>query len=406
MEDIWLYLSMPFVCAAVGYSTNWICIKMMCYPIKFIGIPPYLGWQGVVPRRAKYIASLQVDIVTAKLISIKEIFDRIDPVRITEELEPVMLNMIRDITDEIMMAQAPRMWEATPYKIKQRIYKKAEDEAPEIISKMMGDIKNNIGEVFDLKAMVLDAFTKDPTMLVRFFQEIGYKEFAFVQNSGLWFGFAFGCVQMVLWMFYQEPWVLPIVGIFVGFATNWLALNMIFSPKHPIKLGPITLHGLFIKRQDEVATDLGMTMADEIMNPENIVNGILKGPSSDKLFELIQKNVKQTMDEFAGYTKPFIAITMGTERYIEIKDMAVDRIMTHLPHAMTHIHDYTEEAMDIDYLVRSKMSGLTPEEFEGLLRPAFEEDEWQLIALGAIIGFFVGWFQLAVMFGQSLGFNF
>ena len=403
MEDIWLYLSMPFVCAAVGYGTNWVCIKMMCYPINFIGIkPPYLGWQGIVPRRAAYIAGLQVDIVTAKLISIKEIFERIEPAKLTEELEPVMLNMIRDITDEIMMAQAPRMWEATPYKIKERIYKKAEAEAPEIVAKMMGDIKDNITEVFDFKAMVMDAFTRDPEMLVRFFQEIGYKEFAFVQNSGLWFGFLFGCVQMVLWIFYQEPWVLPVVGIFVGFATNWLALNMIFSPKHPIKIGPITLHGLFIKRQDEVAADLGMTMAAEIMNPENIMNSILKGPSSDKLFDLVQKNVKQTMDEFAGYTKPFIAITLGSQRYIEIKDLAVERIMTHLPNAMTHVHEYTEEAMDIDQLVRSKMGGLTPEEFEGLLRPAFEEDEWQLIALGAVIGFFVGWFQLAVMFGQSL----
>ena len=403
MEDIWLYLSMPFVCAAVGYGTNWVCIKMMCYPINFIGIkPPYLGWQGIVPRRAAYIAGLQVDIVTAKLISIKEIFERIEPAKLTEELEPVMLNMIRDITDEIMMAQAPRMWEATPYKIKERIYKKAEAEAPEIVAKMMGDIKDNITEVFDFKAMVMDAFTRDPEMLVRFFQEIGYKEFAFVQNSGLWFGFLFGCVQMVLWIFYQEPLVLPVVGIFVGFATNWLALNMIFSPKHPIKIGPITLHGLFIKRQDEVAADLGMTMAAEIMNPENIMNSILKGPSSDKLFDLVQKNVKQTMDEFAGYTKPFITITLGSQRYIEIKDLAVERIMTHLPNAMTHVHEYTEEAMDIDQLVRSKMGGLTPEEFEGLLRPAFEEDEWQLIALGAVIGFFVGWFQLAVMFGQSL----
>lgn len=403
MEDFWLYLSMPFVCAAVGYGTNWVCIKMMCYPIEFIGIkPPYLGWQGVVPRRAPNIAGIQVDLMTSRLISVEDIFGRLDPKRIARELEPVMLNMIEGITNEVMAVQAPRMWEAVPVKIKERIYKRAKSEAPEIVATMMADIQNNITEVFDLKAMVMDAFIKDRSMLVKLFQEIGHKEFSFVQNSGLWFGFIFGLVQMLVWMVYPEPWILPAVGVFVGYATNWLALNMIFSPKHPIKIGPFTLHGLFIKRQDEVAVDFGIMIAGEILNPQNIMNGILKGPSSDKLFELVQKNVKRTMDEYAGYTKPFIALTMGTKRYLEIKDLAVDRIMLHLPDAMGHMYKYTEEAMDINTILRTKMSGLTPEEFESMLRPAFEEDEWQLIALGAVLGFFVGWGQLVITFGGSL----
>ncbi|OUR88645.1 hypothetical protein A9Q81_23155 [Gammaproteobacteria bacterium 42_54_T18] len=403
MDDIWLYLSMPIICATVGYCTNWVCIKMMCYPINFVGIKaPYLGWQGVVPRRAPHIAGIQVDLMTTHLIKVEDIFDRIDPEQITKELQPVMLGMIQEITDELMTAQAPRIWEALPVKIKDRIYKRAKDEAPEIVAAMMEDIQHNITDVFDLKAMVMDAFLKDRSMLVKLFEEIGAKEFAFVQNSGLWFGFLFGCVQMVLWMFYQEAWILPLIGILVGGATNWLAINMIFSPKHPIKIGPFTIHGLFIKRQDEVAVDFGLLIAQEILNPENIVNAILKGPSSDKLFDLIQKNVKRTMDEQVGYTKPFITLAIGTKRYIEIKNQAVAKIMEQLPSAMHLIHDYTEEAMDINTTLRSKMTELTPEQFEAMLRPAFEEDEWQLVALGCVIGFFVGWGQLVLMFGGTL----
>lgn len=403
MDNLWLYLSMPLVCAAVGYGTNWVCIKMMCYPINFMGIkPPYLGWQGVVPRRAPNIAGIQVDLMTSRLISVEEIFGRLDPNRIAQELEPVMLDMIQSITDDIMAVQAPKAWEALPQPIKERVYARARKEAPEIVARMMEDIKANINDVFDLKAMVMDAFIRDRSMLVKLFQEIGYKEFAFVQNSGFWFGLLFGLVQMVLWIFYQEPWILPLAGVFVGWATNWLALNMIFSPKQPVKVGPFTFQGLFIKRQHEVAVDFGTMIAGEILNPQNIVEGILKGPSSDKLFDLIQKNVKRTMDEYAGYTKPFITLTLGTRRYIEIKELAVERIMSHVPDAMKHIHAYTEEAMDINTILRTKMSGLTPEEFESMLRPAFEEDEWQLIALGAVLGFFVGWAQLVITFGGSL----
>ena len=108
------------------------------------------------------------------------------------------------------------------------------------------------------------------------------------------------------------------------------------------------------------------------------------------------------MDESVGFTKPFVTFSIGTKRYIEIKNLAVDRIMDYIPEAMKHIHDYTEEAMDINATLREKMTGLTPEQFEGMLRPAFEADEWQLVALGAVIGGLVGWGQLVFLFGMSL----
>jgi hypothetical protein len=43
------------------------------------------------------------------------------------------------------------------------------------------------------------------------------------------------------------------------------------------------------------------------------------------------------------------------------------------------------------------MQRLTPEEFEGMLRPAFKEDEWSLIAVGAALGFIVGELQVQFM---------
>ena len=49
--------------------------------------------------------------------------------------------------------------------------------------------------------------------------------------------------------------------------------------------------------------------------------------------------------------------------------------------------------------LRSCMQQLSPRKFEGMLRPAFEEDEWILIAVGAGLGLAVGVFQFMVLFG-------
>ena len=402
-EDFWLYFSMPFICAAVGYGTNWLCIKMMSYPTEFIGImPPFLGWQGVIPRRAPVIAAIQVDIMTSRLITVEEIFNQISPEQIANELKPILPSIIEDITDDLMMAQAPKIWEAMPLKLKQRVYKRAREHAPQIIEEMMSEVQANIDEVFDLKGMITSAFTDNPEMLVKLIQEVGYKELTFVQNSGAIFGFLFGVIQMFAWIFYKEAWILPVAGILVGSATNWLALNMIFSPKHPVKIGPITLHGLFMKRQKEVAVDFGLIISREILNPHAVMTNLLQGPASDRMLYLVQKNVNRNLDEFIGYTKPFVTLSLGSKRFQEIKNHAVARIMAHMPEAMALTYKYTEDAMDIDNVLRTKMSELTPEEFEGILRPAFKEDEKLLIALGAGLGFLIGWGQLFFVFGVSL----
>lgn len=48
--------------------------------------------------------------------------------------------------------------------------------------------------------------------------------------------------------------------------------------------------------------------------------------------------------------------------------------------------------------MRTKMQELSPSDFEGVLHPAFEEDEIQLIVLGGILGAIVGVIQIYTIF--------
>jgi hypothetical protein len=48
-------------------------------------------------------------------------------------------------------------------------------------------------------------------------------------------------------------------------------------------------------------------------------------------------------------------------------------------------------------MVEQRMLALTPVQYEGLLRPAFRQEEWKLIAVGGVIGFAVGELQVLLM---------
>jgi len=50
----------------------------------------------------------------------------------------------------------------------------------------------------------------------------------------------------------------------------------------------------------------------------------------------------------------------------------------------------------MENIIREKMAQLPPEQFEGVLHPAFEEDEIQLIVLGGLLGAIVGGLQLLI----------
>lgn len=395
--NLWLYLSMPVTSGLVGYVTNRLAITMMFHPLDFVGRPPWLGWQGIVPRKCGKMASIACDTLVPQLITEREIFDKLDPDRVAQEIEKPLLTLIDQLMDEVMIEHEPTLWESLPIRVRDRIIARVQDDAPDVVREVMEEIKADIHNVFDLKDMVVTTLVRDRELINRVFLETGEAEFRFIGHSGFYFGFLFGILQMIGWTFYKADFQLPLFGLVVGWATNYIALKMIFQPQHPMRVGPFKVQGLFHKRQREVARDYSKLIADEIVTPSNIIEGVLKGPHADRVFNMIARNVKRTIDEQSGIARPFIAWTVGTRKYIAMKETAVGRLVDRLPETARSVDDYAREAMDLADTMSARLAALPPPQFEAMLRPAFEEDEWILIAVGAALGFCVGVGQL-IMF--------
>lgn len=398
----WAYIAIPFISAGVGWATNVIAIKMMFYPIEFFGIKPVFGWQGIVPSKAKKMASIACDLMLKRLVNVREVFQRLDPDRIASDLEGPLLQMTHDVVDNVMDSYQPGLWEGMPQVAKNRVYASARKETPAIISKLMAEMRDNIENVFDVKNMVINNLMRDKALLNRIFLETGKQEFVFIGRSGAYFGFLFGLIQALVFLFWPNNWVLPIAGLLVGYFTNWIALKMIFLPQEPRKVGPFVVQGLFHKRQQEVAADYGALIADEILTPANMMEEIINGRLSDNLINLVTRHVKNAVDEQAGVTKPFVVLAVGGDAYKGMKAAAVETFVANIPDALNHIEEYAQDAMDVKNTIVDRMKKLTSEEFESLIRPAFEEDEWMLICTGAALGFAAGVAQLVLIFGGAI----
>ena len=392
-------LAIPFIAGLIGYATNWLAVQMTFYPHDFVGLKePWLGWQGIIPSKAKKMAAISVDSSLRQLGSLSEIFDQMNPDRIADHVLHYIDAEVEPLVQELMQERYPDLWRSLPTGVKELVYARVRAELPERTDAMMADIGEHIDQLMDLKLMVVDELGKDKDLLNRMFKETGDEEFTFLIRSGAYFGFAFGLVQMAVWIVVQQWWILPLFGLFVGYATNKIALTIIFNPKEPTKVGPFTFQGLFMKRQDEVAATFSSLVTEEVLTLRNFVRAMLEGPKSDRTHALIRRHTMPLIDDAAGVAAPAARVAVGSQRYDAMKEEVGRRALELTPAAFDDPVFNAERGVMVEKMMCERMTALSPDEFQELLRPAFQEDESKLIAAGAVLGGLAGLAQAVFLF--------
>jgi len=290
------------------------------------------------------------------------------------------------------------LWENLPPSMKNEIYYRVRSRIGHLVEELMVDIQQNLDELVDMKEMITNQLVADKELLNRLFQESGEKEFNFIIISGFHFGFLFGLVQLVAYYLYPAWWMLPLFGLMVGYATNWIALNIVFRPLEPTRVGPWTIQGLFLKRQPEVAMTWCRLVTREILTVRRLISHMLTGSRAQRTRSLIYKHIKPLVDEAAGLNRPAAQVAVGVQGFAGLK-ASVGRKAVEVslrPFADPIFNE--ERSLVVERLLRERMLGMRPSEFQDLLRPPFQEDEMKLILLGAALGLAAGFAQLVFVF--------
>ena len=388
---------MPFMYGFIGWLTNWQAVKMIFWPMKFWGIPPYLGWQGIVPRKAATFALRTADYLEDKLVHLPEVFARLDPRIIAKKLEPVIDELVDDVVNEVFNRSNPLVWRMVPNVVRREIVNASRMQAPRAVRLVIKDIQQNINEIFNVRELSVESMSgENIPRLVELVKTVGKKEFNFIEVSGFYFGFALGLVQVLIWMIYPALWTLPIQGVIVGYITNWLAVNMIFRPLEPKRyFFFFKWQGMFIKRKKEVAAEFSKLVAKDVLTSKNIIRKILTGSARDRIHLIIRMAVSQAIDRMAAVVKPIIMSAMDSNTLDVIKHEITMELTS--PESMVYIEDYVRDALNVEQIMVDRFNQLSGPEFEELLRPIFHEDEWILIMVGAVLGGAVGFVQLLLM---------
>ncbi|WP_233533082.1 DUF445 domain-containing protein [Antrihabitans sp. YC2-6] len=399
LQDHWyLYASMPFIAAFIGYVTKLAAVEMMFRPLEFVGIKPFLGWQGIVPRGVERIASIAIDLLMGRILNPQEIIDRIDVDDMMVKLADPMREMVEDLTVAVFEETRPGLWDVTPPPVKTLLLDRVTDSVPAVVERMLREMREKVDDVIDIRALAINAMTRDKALTVRLFRTTGKKELRFICNVGIPFGFAIGVVQVFAYAATHSPWVLPVFGALTGLITDWLALQMIFRPAKPKRILGYTWQGVFHKRRAEVTRDYAHIVAAEILTPENMLEAMLTGPKSDQFLFLVEREVDRAVDDQAGFAKPVVKLVGGFQ-YQGVKRKVAAMVIERIKTRGVELSGLAGGTVDLPSFLEEKMVTMTNEEYEDLLRPAFKQDEWKIIVVGAVLGFLVGELQLHLVLG-------
>ncbi|OBA80549.1 hypothetical protein A9W99_17175 [Mycobacterium sp. 1164966.3] len=394
----WLiYLSMPLVAAFVGWSTKIVALEMVYRPLEFKGIGPF-GWQGIVPRRAGKVGSKTIDLLTSNLLKPEELLDRIDAGEAVDALRDPLVQSVDEISRDLAEEIRPGLWDSLPEAARKAIQARIQAQAPRLIENLLTEMKADLTRYVDLQFLAVTTLVRNKEKLVKLMRGVTDDAMAFVRRSGIYFGLGIGLVQMVAWALFKNPWIMPAFGFTVGFISDYIALNMLFRPIHQRKiLGLFPFQGLLHAQRDKITRDYAKILADDLFAPEILFDGVIKGPGADKLFALVAKEVDEAIDAQTGPARPLITLTVGTQRYRELKDRVVNLVLERLPSTLLEAQHYATTVIDLEKTIVEKMSELTHEQYESILRPVFKDDEPLMIAVGAVLGGVVGEIQVQLI---------
>lgn len=420
--DFWAILSIVPVTAFVTWAHVWMALKMVFYPIKFwgfhIGSLP-IGWQGIVPRKAGRISGIITDNTLSKLGSLKEFLEAMEPEEMADIIGQQVGYDLEHLIDELMMERNPVLWENLPFSIKRRIYAQAQKQMPTVLRELVTELTLNVEGLVDMREMVVRQMENDRQLMVNMFLRVGQKEINFIWHISALIGMFFGVFQMAVWFLVPWHWTVPFWAAVWGFLTNWIAIWMVFNPIEPnhiryLKLFrvtkttipfivPVVPHvasynwqGAFMKRQNEVSDVFASVVTQDLITLKSIMSEMMYGSRKEKTRRILKRHINKIME--TPIVRTSLQLSLGVREYAKLKTDMIDRSIeiTMVPISDPVLNQ--SRAQKIYYMFRDRIRALSPTEFQKLLRPAFQEDEWILIVLGGVTGFIAGTIHLFVAF--------
>ncbi|MBU1019640.1 MAG: DUF445 family protein [Firmicutes bacterium] len=186
--------------------------------------------------------------------------------------------------------------------------------------------------------------------------------------------------------------LMVLIGGFIGWITNKVAIKLLFRPVNPVKILFFTFQGVFPKRKDQMAISLAETIEKELLSKEVIFSKILneenlgeakakiKVALYEKIIEMIPSMIKMFMSNIDELVKNFIE-----------KDG--DKLFDEM---IEKFQEIGFENLNIQEIVKERIDSLDFVEFEKIIFGLMNKELKHIEIIGLFLGMIIGVIQFGI----------
>lgn len=194
----------------------------------------------------------------------------------------------------------------------------------------------------------------------------------------------------------MNPWLysIPFISAFIHWLTIWMALKLLFHPRQPKRFLGLTLHGVFPKRQRQIAESLGKIVGQELLSFEDIERTITNPANVQRILPLAEEHIDNFLRNKLKESMPMISMFIGDKTITQLKTVFMQELEELFPVIMKNYVANLKNDLDLERIVVDKIANFSSDRLETMLNQILTKEFRFVEVIGAALGFFIGLLQI------------
>ncbi len=192
----------------------------------------------------------------------------------------------------------------------------------------------------------------------------------------------------------------PFITAGIGWLTNWVAIQMLFRPRQPIRIVFWKWQGLIPRRQQQLAGEAAEIIEREILQQHSILHEIRKIELGPYLEEAAHKVV---WDRIGPQLKaiPLLGGFINDSTLAKFEVIAAASMKEEAGPLMERVATQFEASVNLRQMIEDNIAAFDLDRLEAIVNQVAQREFRTIERLGAVLGFLIGCAQVALFWATG-----
>jgi uncharacterized membrane protein YheB (UPF0754 family) len=189
----------------------------------------------------------------------------------------------------------------------------------------------------------------------------------------------------------------PFLTAAIGWFTNWVAIQMLFRPRQPMRIFMWRWQGLIPRRQKQLAAEAAEIIEREILQQHMIQQEIRKIELGPHLEETAHKLVWERIGPQLR-ALPLLGGFINDNTLAKFEVIAVAEMKKEAPNLIDKVAANFEESVNLRQIIEDNIAAFDLERLEAIVNQVAKREFRTIERLGAVLGFIIGCVQVGLFY--------